>query len=207
MLTFAVLLVGIFTRASNAQEMQRISGEITWLDTRSGKLQLEADASPRTGAVTEYRVSEHETRVTDPADNKLLSVLDLQPGQHVTIDMINGRKEMFVEKITVDPQSLSVYQNTYGEVVDINDAGTLTLAVRSSALEKAGDNFSFFVFEPGKIVVRQSPGLEPVQLRIKPGDMVRVEYVVKDGKRLAQALTLYAPRLTRTTTTTVTTTK
>ena len=204
----AVFLTCISVSAAEIPYVYQVSGEITWIDLNLGKLQLEADASPKTGVITEYRLTEHETRVTDPADKKLLSVEDLHPGQHVTIDVRNGSEEKIVQKITADPERVSDYQKAYGEVEAIDAAGTLTLTGRSPAGEANGKFPSVFVFDPAKIVVMQSPSAQPVQLIIKPGDVVRIEYVLKDGKRLAKTVTLYSPRVTSTiTTTTVTTTK
>ena len=54
----------------------------------------------------------------------------------------------------------------------------------------------------------KDPSIQPVQLELKPGDLVKVEYVVKDGKRHAHSITLLsaAPETTSTTTTTTTST-
>jgi hypothetical protein len=67
-------------------------------------------------------------------------------------------------------------------------------------------NLFYFVFEPKDIVVMQSPSTQPVQLELNPGDLVKVEFWVKDGKRHAHSITLLrAASETRSTTTTTTT--
>jgi cold shock CspA family protein len=205
--TAMVLFTSISVRAELTPFVRHVSGEITWIDTKLGKLQLEADASPSTGEITEYRITDYETRVTNSSDEKFLKIADLQPGQHVTIDVINGKEGDIVQKITANPRPASDYQEAYGriEVLDVQ-AGTLTLAERPGAGEAGESDLSSFVFEPKNVVVMQSPSREPVQLELKPGDVVKVEYVVSDGKRRAHSITLYSPRVTSTTTTTTVTT-
>lgn len=204
--TAMVLFASISARAEQPPFVRQVSGEITWIDTTLGKLQLEQDASPRTGEITEYRISDNETRVTNSLDNKFLNIADLQPGQQVTVDVINGKEGDIVQKITANPRPASDFQEAYGriEALDVS-AGTLTLAERPGAGEEGESDLSSFVFEKD-IVVMQSPSREPVQLVLKPGDVVKVEYVVRDGKRWARSITLYSPRVTSTTTTTTVTT-
>ncbi|MCX5681397.1 MAG: hypothetical protein NT079_03850 [Candidatus Omnitrophica bacterium] len=67
-------------------------------------------------------------------------------------------------------------------------------------------NLSYFVFEPKDIVVMRSPSRESVQLNLKPGDIVKVQYAEKDGKQQIHSMTLYSPKVISTTTTTTTTT-
>jgi cold shock CspA family protein len=205
--TAMVLLTSISVRAEQPPFVRHVSGEITWIDTKLGKLQLESDATPGTGEITEYRITDYETRVTNPSDKKFLKIEDLQPGQQVTIDVINGKEGDIVQKITANPRPASDFQEAYGriEALDV-PAGTLTLAERPGAGEAGESDLSGFVFEPKDIVVMRSPSRESVQLELKPGDVVKVDYVVRDGKRRARSITLYSPRVTSTTTTTTVTT-
>ncbi len=169
-------------------------------------MHLQSDTSPNNVELTEYRISQNETRVTNPTDKKFLTIEDLQPGQHVTIDVINGKEEKIVQKITADPRPASEFQEAYGEIESINvPAGTFTLAGRQRAGEM-GKDLSYFVFEPQDIIVMQSPSRQPVQLELKPRDLVKVEFVVRDRKQRAQSITLYSPKTTSTITTTTTTT-
>ena len=206
-LTAAVLFTSISVRAEQTPFVRHVSGEITWIDTKLGKLQLESDATPNSGEITEYRITDYETRVKTPLDKQFLKIEDLQPGQHVTIDVVNGKEGDIVQKITANPSPTSDFQEAYGriEALDV-PAGTLTLAERPGAGEAGESDLSSFVFVPKDIVVMRSPSRESVQLELKPGDVVKVEYVLKDGKRQARSITLYSPKVTSTTTTTTTTT-
>ncbi len=202
-----VLVSGISARAAGSLDVYQVSGELTWVDTKLGALQIEVEPS---GEVAEYRISHHETRVTELSDKKFLAVGDLWPGQHVTIDVVRGQEARIVQNITLAPTLASDTRQAYGEVraIDIS-AGTLVLT-SSARVEGADDVDQFhFVFDPKDIVMMQSPRREPVQLEVKPGDRVKVDFDVRDGKRRLHAITLYPPRAmsTTTTTTTVTTTR
>ena len=94
--TAALFFGSMSVRAAEVGDVSHESGEITWIDTKLGQLQLKSDTRPNTGEISEYRITEHETRVTNPSDKKFLSIEDLQPGQHVTIDVINGKEEKIV---------------------------------------------------------------------------------------------------------------
>lgn len=199
----AVLFTGISSvSAYETADVRQVSGEIQWIDLKLGKLQLKSDTAPSTGEITEYRITDNETRVTDPTDKKLLTVKDLQPGQHVTVDVIDGKEEKIVQAITADPRPASDLQEAYGEIETVDGAGALTLAKRPRAGEWGESNQSDFIFDPKDVIVMQSPSKQPVELLLKPGDVVKVEFVVKDGKQWARSITLYSPKVTSTTTTT-----
>lgn len=193
---------------SNAT-MRSVSGEISWIDIKLGKLQLHSDAGQDTRGMTEYRINQNETRVTDPTDKKFLVIKDLRVGQHITIKLIDSPEETMARKIIADPMPEPVFQETTGELEAIDvQAGTLVIEEESLSGERGRGNLSYFVFEPKDIIVMKAPGIQPVQLELKPGDLVKVGYVVKDGKRYARSITLLsaAPEATSTTTTTTTST-
>ncbi|MFA6378431.1 MAG: hypothetical protein WCX16_01435 [Candidatus Omnitrophota bacterium] len=203
----AVILFAGISVFAQAPDVRHIPGEITWVDMKLGKLQLEADVSPRTGEITEYRITENQTRVTDPTDEKFLTIADLQPGQHVIIDVVKDKEDLIVEKITANPRPSSEFQEAYGRVESLDiTGGTLVLAERPRAGEAGESNLAYFVFSPQAIVAMHSPSSQPVQLVLKPGDLVKVEYVLKDGKQWARSVTLYSPQVISTVTTTTTTT-
>ena len=197
-----------------------ISGEITWVDVKLGKLQLREDSSRGTQEAAEYRdyrMNQQATNVTDPSDKKFLTVKDLRPGQRVAIEFepVGSAGEKMARKITVEPTPDPVYQEAFGEIeaIDVN-AGTFVLENRPAIRRDGGlSDLSYFLFEPKEIVVMKSPSKEPVRLEMKPGDPVKVEYVVKDGKQWIHSVTLYSPvpevveKTTTTTTTTSITTK
>ena len=86
-----VLIFGGLAQICAAQEdvnmkMHSVSGVISWMDIKLGRLQLEADASRDRRSPSEFKINQHDTRVTDPADKKFLKLEDLQVGQHVTIE-------------------------------------------------------------------------------------------------------------------------
>ncbi len=205
--TAAVLLTGMPARAAEPVHVSPVSGEVTWVDVKLGKLQLKKDASPNTGEILEYRITKDETRVTNPSDKKFLTIEDLQAGQHVTVDVIDGQEDKIVQKITTEPVPVSDLQIALGELQAIDlTAGTLVLQERSRIGEEGTSRLSQFVFEPKDIIVMQSPSIQPVQLALNPGDVLKVEYVVSDGKRHLRTITRYSPKMTSTTTTTTTTT-
>ena len=117
--------------------------------------------------------------------------------------MVNGQEEKIVQLITTDPRPASDFQEAYGEVEAVDAIGTLTLTERPGAGEDGESRLTYFVFEPKDLVVMRSPSKRLVQLELKPGDVVKVEYVVSDGKQRAHAITLYSPKVTSTTTTTL----
>ena len=63
----AVLVTGSSAFASDAY-VRHDSGEITWVDLKDGKLQMRSDVPQDKGDIFEYRITAHETRVTDPAE-------------------------------------------------------------------------------------------------------------------------------------------
>lgn len=198
---------GAVSAAEPAAPVHQAAGEIVWLDTQLGKLQLYADHSQGTRATAEYSITEHETRVTDRSDTKFLAITDLRAGQHITIESRASGEGRIATKITVEPTSALLFQQVQGtiESIDVNP-GTFTL--KETASPGAVGTVSAFVFDPKDIVVMESPSLQPVRLEVQPGDFVKVEYVVNDGKRYARSMMRYAviPAPTNTTTTTTTST-
>lgn len=211
---FGVMLLSVLAQVSAAPvgsrtQMRSVSGEIAWIDVKLGKLQLNSDAGQDTRGITEYRINKDETRVTDPSDKKFLVIKDLRAGQHITIELIDGPDETMARKIIAEPMPEPVFQEATGELEAIDvEAGTLIIEEKPLRNEAGKGNLSYFVFEPRDIVVMKTPSMQPVQLELKPGDLVRVEFVVKDGKRHAHSITLLSavPETTSTTTTTTTST-
>ncbi len=211
---FGVLFFGGLVRVyavsvESNTEIRSVSGEIAWVDVKLGLLQLKSDAGQDTKGITEYRINQNETRVTDPLDQKFLVIKDLQAGQHVTIELSDSNGETTVRKIIVEFIPEPVFQEASGELeaIDVQE-GTFVIEEEPLPSEREEGSLSYFVFEPKDIVVMRSPDMQPVQLELKPGDMVKVEYMVRDGKRHAHSITLLsaAPENTSTTTTTTTST-
>ncbi len=206
-ITAVVLLASMSVRAYEAERTFKVSGEISWVDIKLGKLQLQSDTFQGRGATTEYRINQNDTRVTDPADKKFLTLEDLRAGQNVTMEVMDVRGEPIVQNIIIKSFPASYFQEAYGEIeaIDVID-GTLVIIEKPRTDEVGSSKLSYFVFEPRDIIFMQSPSRQPIQLRLQPGDTVKVEYAVKDGKRQAQSITLYSPQGSTTTTTTTTTT-
>ncbi len=200
---------GVVSATESAVPVRQAAGEIVWLDTQLGKLQLYADRSQGARTTAEYRITEHETHVTDRSDKQFLAIADLRAGQHITIESKDSGEERIATKITVESTSAPLFQQAEGviESIDVNP-GAFTL--KETATPGAAGIVSPFVFDPKDIVVMESPSLQPVRLEVKPGDFVKVEYVVNDGKRSARSMMRYAampvPTTTITTTTSTTTT-
>jgi hypothetical protein len=219
---FKTILIGVFSvlffsglvrvyaaGVESNKKMRSVSGEIAWIDVKLGLLQLKSDAGQDTRGITEYRINQDETRVTDPSDKKFLVIKDLQAGQHITIELIDSDGETMARKIIAEPMPEPVFQEVIGELEAIDaEAGTLTIEQKPLLKEGEKGDLYYFFFEPKEIVVMRSPSTQPVRLELKPGDLVQVEYVEKDGKRHARSITLLqaAPETSSTTTTTTTST-
>ena len=209
----ALLVAGfVVCTPARAEEMVAVrheAGEITWVDIKLGQLEIKNDGAPAAQEVSKYRITDHETRVTDKLDKKFLSIKDLQPGQHVIIDVVDGKEARIVQKITADPKTTADLRETYG-VVDALDleAGTLAVAQKSIEGNAGEEKLSYFVFDPKSIVVMRSPSVVPVELFLKKGDVVKIGSVENNGKQMARTITVYSPSVSSvTTTTTVTTTQ
>jgi hypothetical protein len=102
-------LVGVYAASvESSSKMRSVSGEISLIDVKLGKLQLKSDAGQDTRGITEYRINQDETRVVDPSDKKFLVIKDLRAGQHVTIQLIDGPDETIVRKIIAEPMPEAV---------------------------------------------------------------------------------------------------
>ena len=208
------LIFGELAQVSAAQidsntKMRRVSGEISWINVKLGRLQLDSDVGQDTRGITEYRINQQETRVTDPTDTKFLVIKDLRPGQHVTLELIDERDETMVRKIIAYPIPEPIVREAIGQLEDIDaQAGTLIISQKPLASGIGIGNLYFFVFNPKNVVVMRAPSMQPVELVVKPGDMIKVEFVVRDGTRHIRSITLLeaAPKTTSTTTTTTMTT-
>ena len=190
-------------------KMRSVSGEISWIDVKLGKMQLKGVRGKDTKGVTEYRINQDETRVTDPSDKKFIVIKDLQVGQHVTMKLTDKDGEMMVRKIIAEPMPEPVLREVTGELEAIDvKAGTLIIEQKPLIKGIGKGDLYYFVFEPNDIVVVEAPSKQSVRLELKPGDLVKVEYVVKDGKQYANSITLLksAPVASSTTTTTTSTT-
>jgi len=205
----ALLVTGIPLHASVKAEdakVVQVSGKIAQIDVKLGKLQLELDASKDRKDPTRYNINKNDTRVVDPTDKKFLKLEDLRVDQHVKLEFNYIQGELGIEpvaqKIIAEPMPEPIIQEASGELKVI-DAQSGTFSIE----EKPGTgNLSHFVYEPKDIIVMQSPSLEPVRLVLKPGDLVKVEFVVKSGNRYARSITLYPALPVTASTTTVTTT-
>lgn len=203
--TAAVLLTGISISAATS-DVRRVSGEIGWVDTQLGKLELNKE-TPKGTKTTAYRITANDTRVTDPEDKKFLNVGDLRAGQYITIEVPDGQEDKVIPNIVVDPMPASEYQQAYGALKAIDvPAGTLVIVETVRVGQEERTRLSDFVFDPDTIVVMHSPSKKPVELMLKPDDVLKVEYKQQDGKQQARYITLYSPVVTSITTTTTTTT-
>lgn len=108
-----VLIFGGLTQVSVAKidpstKVVSVSGEISSVDIRLGKLQLELEGSRDRRDPAKYRINQDATRVTDSTDKKFLKLEDLQEGQHVIVEFnyIPGElveQEPIAQKIIVNP--------------------------------------------------------------------------------------------------------
>lgn len=184
--------VSTVSAADSAGPVRQAVGEIIWLDTQLGRLQLYTDHSPGTRATAQYSITQQDTRVTDRADSQFLAIADLRAGQQVTVESRASGEEQLATKIIVEPTAAPVFQQAEGtiESIDASTPGTLTL--RESTSTPAAGTVTLFAFDPQTIVVMESPSLEPVRLAVQPGDFVKVAYEVEDGKRYARSMMRYA---------------
>ncbi|MEI8175325.1 MAG: hypothetical protein WCG78_00470 [Candidatus Omnitrophota bacterium] len=214
-----VVLIGALTQVSAAavgseKRVIHVPGVIAGVDVKAGTLRLEADASRDARDPLAYRINKDATRVTDPTDKKFLKLEDLQVGQRVAVefDYIDGvwkETPPIAQKIIADPIPEPVYEEITGALVAIDaQAGTFTIEQRPLPGNGGSGALFSFIFEPREIIVMKAPSLQPVQLELKPGDLLQVECVGKDGKRYARFITLLSgmPEAGSTITTTTTST-
>ena len=208
-----VLFLGGLTQIFAAQvvadtKMRSVTGEISWIDVKLGSLQIKTDAGQDARGITEYTTNQDETRVTDPTDEKFLVIKDLRVGQHVTIELIDIPGETMARKIIAQPLPEPVYQEAVGVLKSIDvGAGTLVIEQEPLPSEEGKGNLSYFVFEPKDIVIMEKPNTQPVQLVLNPGDLVKVEFLVKDDQQYARSITLLQAVLENKSTTTTTITR
>ncbi len=199
--TFAMLFTGMSVRADEIVQanVRQVPGEIMWVNLQEGQLQLRTDMSPM-GGIREFRINRDETRVKNLADDEFLQIYDLHPGQNVAIDVVKGKEEKIVQRIVTQPGSFSNFQEAYGEIGAIDfSASTFTLVGRQRVGAEEENTVSYFYFDSKDIIVMQSLNRQHIdQIELKPGDVVRVEFVVRDGKRFAHSVTVYSPRLVNT---------
>ena len=145
--------------------------------------------------------------MTDPLDQKFLTIDDLQAGQYVIIDVVNGEADKVVKKITAEPYLESGLMQAFGSLESIDpNVGSLILIQRPMGDDVGQGQLAYFVFDPKEIIVMKDQSIEPVRMTLNPGDLIRVVYVEKDTKKQAQSITLYTPKVTQTVVTTTTTT-
>ena len=126
---FGILFFGALMQVNAAQvesntKIRSVSGEISWIDVKLGKLQLKSDVGQDTRGITEYRINQDETRVADPSDKKFIVIKDLRVGQHVTIQLIDSPDETLVRKIIAEPMPEPVLPEAAGTTTTTTTTST-----------------------------------------------------------------------------------
>jgi len=207
-ITAMILGAGMPVYASIAAPtiINQVPGRIMWIDVKLGKMEIKLNQSPSAGETKDYRITRYETRVKDTADRKFLTIDDLRPGENVTLDVVNGQEDKIIAKIVAESLEAADFQEASGQLQAIDgQAGTLTLQENMRNGTQEQSNLSYFLFDPNNVVVLLSPSIQPVALVLKPGDEVKIQFIIKDGKQQAYSITLYSPQHTTTTTVTTTT--
>ena len=206
-ITVGILLASLSGYASaGIPTVNQVPGRVMWVDVKLGQMQIKLNQSPGIGDKREYRITRYETRVKDPSDKKFLTIDDLRAGENVTLDVIYGQEDKIIAKIVAESLEASDFQAASGQLQAIDgQAGMLTLQENMKNGVEEKSNTSYFYFDANSIVVLQSPSIQPVALVLKPGDQVKIQFVLKDGKQEAYSITLFPPLHTSTTTVTTTT--
>jgi len=206
------ITVGIFfmtmpTYASiGVESINQVPGRILWVDVKLGTMQIKLNNSLGIGETKDFRITRYETRVKDPSDKKFLTIDDLRPGENVTLDVIDGQENKIIQKIVAESLDAADFQDASGQIQAIDgQIGTLTLQENMRNGVQEGNILSSFSFDPNSIVVLRNPSVQPVALVLKPGDQVKVQFVLRDGKQHAYSITLYSEQHSTTTTVTTTT--
>ena len=208
---FAIIAVMLFANMAGYASVGtptagQVPGKIMWVDVKLGKIQIKLNGVPGMGETKEYRVTRYETRVKDPSDKKFLTIDDLRVGENITLEVIDGQEDKIIKKIVAESLQASDFQEASGQLQAIDgQAGTLTLQEKMKNGVEEESNLSYFIFDPNNVVVLQSPSIQPVALVLKPGDQVKIQFVLRDGKQQIYSITLYSPQHTTTTTVTTTT--
>jgi len=204
-LTVLILFIGIPVFAS-VPTVNQVQGRIMWVDVKLGTMQIKVNQAAGMGETRDYRITRYETRVKDTSDRKFLTIDDLRAGEIVTLNVIDGQENKIIEKIISESLEASDFQEVKGTIQAIDtQKGIITLDEKIRNGVDENSKISNFYFEPNNIVEFQSPVLKPVNLDLKSGDQVKIQFVMKDEKQQTYSITLYAPAQTTTTTVTTTT--
>jgi len=203
-MTAMVFFTGMSAYALETPAINQVAGRVMWVDIKLGQMQIKLNGAR--GETKVYRITRYETRVKDPADKKFLTIDDLRPGENVTLDVVDGQEDKIIEKIVAESLQASDFLEATGVLQVVEpQAGILTLQEKTRNGVQEQSNLSNFYFDPNNIVVFQSPSTQPVEMLVKPGDQVMIQFVLKDGKQQAYSITVYSPQHTTTTTVTTTT--
>lgn len=194
--TAAMLLTSVAVQvdAFAQGDVRQVPGEITWIDLQSGQLQLQTNTSP-IGNIIDFRINREQTRVVNPADQSL-DINDLHPGQNVTIDVSNGQGDAIVQNITTEVSPSSDYLEAYGQIGTVDLLGnSFTLSGAQRVGTKEQNKVTSFIFDPQNIVVTQSPSKGPFDAQMRTGQIVRIEYAMKDDQRMVRSITVFSPEI------------
>jgi len=98
----AVFMAGS-VQAAEMAGVHQVSGTIGMVDTTEGIMQLRMDNPQGREETREFRINQDETRVKDSEDKDFLVVKDLKAGEHVTVQVFDGKEDAIVQKIIIDP--------------------------------------------------------------------------------------------------------
>ena len=174
-------------RPEQSAQVKQASGEVAAVDLALGRLTLREIADGRSAETQDYALSARDTAVTDPLDKQFLKLEGLQPGYRVRVDyaVVDGRR--LAKKITVD--SVNDLRWAVG-TVSAMDARRNTLwisqerpvgSVGSSVITQYETDSGTQVMD---LAERRFISLGEIQ----PGDLVQVEFTLKNGKRVARLI-------------------
>jgi outer membrane protein OmpA-like peptidoglycan-associated protein len=109
-LTAAVFFTSVSVYAAEMANVRYESGKIEWVDVQLGKIGVNRE-TPMGMRKTTYRITDNNTRVTDPTDKEFLNVNDLWAGQNVTVQVVDNKEGEVVQKIIIGSASADQHQS------------------------------------------------------------------------------------------------
>ena len=124
-MTFSGLMLAHAQVGTNTNtEMRSISGFISSIDVKNGRMQLSSDRGQDTRGISLYTVNLSKTLVTNPSDSQYLVVKDLAVNQHVTVELIdnpNGSPEEVVARNIIVNSGLAAQRTAAVNYATIDD--------------------------------------------------------------------------------------
>ena len=174
-------------RPEQSAQVKQASGEVAAVDLALGRLTLREIADGRSAETQDYALSARDTAVTDPLDKQFLKLEGLQPGYRVRVDYAVVDGQRLAKKITVD--SVNDLRWAVGTVSAMDARrNTLWISQERPAGSVGSSVITQYETDSGTQVMDLAERRFISLGEIQPGDLVQVEFTLKNGKRVARLI-------------------